>query len=268
MTTYVLDHGFVRLVDVMGDDAAIVEAARTSYQNGTKLKRSDEGLIRYLMRNWHTSPFEMCELKFHVKCPIFVARQWLRHRTASVNEVSGRYSVLPDEFYIPDGEQVLAQSKSNKQGREGELPYETVTGFMFGLTNLSDDAFQFYKEALEEDVARETARIGLPLNTYTEFYWKIDLHNLLHFLRLRMDHHAQWEIQEYARAIGKMVESRFPVTYRAFLDYRLNSVTVSDQVRKALRIVLRHHGDLFEAAMDSQGVGEREKREIMEAFVI
>lgn len=219
-----LDKGFVRLIDVMGDDGAIVQAARVSYGSGTKKVHEDRGLIRYLMRHLHTTPFEMVEFKFHVKLPIFVARQWIRHRTANVNEYSGRYSEMKDEFYVPAADQVRAQSASNKQGRADDAfapeEAERIRGMM---EKTQDDLYDEYQELLKTDLAREIARINLPVSNYTEWYWKIDLHNLFHFLNLRMDDHAQHEIQVYGEAIAEIVKAAVPMAYEAFEDYILNS---------------------------------------------
>ena len=219
--------GFVRLVDTMpveNLDSAIVQAARVSYAEGTKTSRSDEGLIRYLMRHWHNTPFEMVEFKFHIKMPIFVARQHLRHRTASVNEMSARYSVIPDEYYVPDEYRV--QSKVNKQGSEGVLQFsDEVT--KNGPAKICDAAFDVYKELLEQGCCRELARCHLPQSTYTEFYWKINLHNLMHYLMLRMDSGAQKEIRDYANAIYQLIEPKVPFTMKSFMDYRVNSVNLS-----------------------------------------
>ena len=235
----VLDHGFVRVIDYMGDDAAIVQAARVSYGRGTKRTRDDQGLINYLMRNAHTSPFEMCELKLHVKLPIFVARQWIRHRMANVNEYSARYSVLDSEFYVPGHAQLAAQSTGNRQGREGILDADRARQVLGLLRGDAEQAFGHYYEMLNEDqsgrevdadtmgLARELARIGLPLSTYTQWYWKTDLHNLLHFLVLRADAHAQWEIREYARVILDVVERWVPLTANAFHSYRAGGARLS-----------------------------------------
>lgn len=241
----VLDHGFVRVVDYMGNDASIVQAARVSYNLQENFKRTDSGLIDYLMRNRHTSPFEMCEIKLHCKLPIFVARQWIRHRTASVNEVSGRYSILPDEFYIPASEDIKPQSRNNKQGRseDNKLSFAVITNFLESLSTSCKNAFSVYNRATTADVSKELARIGLPLSTYTEWYWKIDLHNLLHFLKLRMDPHAQLEIRQYANVISEIIEKWVPFTYRSFQNHVLNS-TILSQSEVA---VLREHlnGDLI-----------------------
>lgn len=221
----VLDRGFVRLVDYMGGDDAIVQAARVSYGEGTKRIQEDRGLIRYLMRHRHTTPFEMVEFKFHVKLPIFVARQWIRHRSANVNEYSGRYSVMKEEFYVPPEEEVQKQSKSNKQGRSGELPAELRGKFLEYLNSSQKESYEHYAEFIESGVARELARIGLPLSLYTEWYWKIDLHNLFHFLKLRMDLHAQKEIRDYAIVMGDIVRAVTPLAYEAFEDYSLNALS-------------------------------------------
>ena len=219
--------GFVRLVDTMPQtdlDSAIVQAARVSYAGGTKTSRSDEGLIRYLMRHWHNTPFEMVEFKFHIKMPIFVARQHLRHRTASVNEMSARYSVVPDEYYVPDEYRV--QSKTNKQGSEGVLEFSDEV-IKKGPAKVCEAAFEVYNELLEEGCCRELARCHLPQSTYTEFYWKINLHNLMHYLRLRMEPGAQKEIRDYADAIFQLTKEKVPITMKAFEDYRLNSIQLS-----------------------------------------
>lgn len=224
----VLDKGFVRLVDYMGGDDAIVQAARVSYGEGTKKISEDRGLIRYLMRHRHTTPFEMVEFKFHVKLPIFVARQWIRHRTANVNELSGRYSIMKEEFYIPVSEDIQRQSENNKQGRSaGELPKELQAMFIKYLTSSQTESYGKYEGFIEQGIARELARINLPLSLYTEWYWKIDLHNLLHFLWLRLDKHAQKEIREYANIMGDMVKTVCPLAWEAFNDYMINSVTFS-----------------------------------------
>ena len=235
----VLDHGFVRVIDYMGDDAAIVQAARVSYGRGTTATRTDAGLINYLMRNAHTSPFEMCEIKLHVKLPIFVARQWVRHRTASLNEYSARYSVLDSEFYVPEPEQLSVQSPGNRQGR-GEALNAEDANYVLGLLRADAEmAFEHYQDMLNEHgeddpsraerpgLARELARINLPLSTYTQWYWKINLHNLFHFLGLRGDAHAQWEIREYAKAVLGIVERWVPLAHAAFLSYRVGGAHLS-----------------------------------------
>jgi len=226
-----LDHGFVRLVDYMGDDSAIVQAARVSYGAGTKKMRQDRGLIRYLLRHRHTTPFEMCEIKLHVKLPIFVARQWIRHRTANVNEISARYSVLDNEFYLPSPEHLAVQSTNNKQGR-GEALTEAQSAMVLEMLKRdATQAYQTYSELLGEEVglARELARMNLPVNWYTQWYWKVDLHNLLHFLALRMDAHAQYEIRVFADAIGSLVQDWVPHVWEAFQDYRMGGAFFSRQ---------------------------------------
>lgn len=223
-----LDHGFVRLVDFMGDDSSIVQSARVSYGKGTKSVREDTTLIRYLMRHQHTSPFEMVELKFHIRLPIFVARQWIRHRTANVNEYSGRYSEMTDDFYIPELEQIRTQDEVNKQGRsDKQFDPDTAAEILASMEQHQKNSYQEYLSYLEKGVAREIARINLPLSTYTEWYWKIDLHNLFRFLKLRLDWHAQYEIRIYAQAIASIVKEIFPISFQAFSDYVLNSVTFS-----------------------------------------
>jgi thymidylate synthase (FAD) len=235
-----LDHGFVRLVDVMGDDEAIVQAARVSYGKGTKSVNEDRGLIRYLMRHKHTSPFEMVEFKFHVKLPIFIARQWIRHRTANVNEYSGRYSEMKDEFYIPEASQMRTQSLVNKQGRgDDNLPEESISNILDTLAESNNRLFSEYSEMLNLGLAREIARINLPLSNYTEWYWKIDLHNLFHFLRLRIDPHAQYEIRVYGEAIAEIVKSIVPMAWSAFEDYILNAGNFSDVEMKVLRELIK-----------------------------
>ena len=218
--------GFVRLVDTMPQndlDAAIVQSARVSYADGTKTSRSDEGLIRYLMRHWHNTPFEMVEFKFHIKMPIFVARQHLRHRMASVNEMSARYSVVPDEYFEPS--EYRQQSSTNKQSSEGVL--EITDDLKASMVTNKDWAFKLYGDLLQEGCSRELARCHLPQSTYTEFYWKIDLHNLMHYLRLRLEPGAQLEIREYAEAIHKLVTDKVPLTMKAFGDFRLNTIQLS-----------------------------------------
>jgi len=246
----ILDHGFVRVIDYMGDESAIVQAARVSYGAGTKTVREDRALIRYLMRNFHTSPFEMCEIKLHVKLPIFIARQWIRHRMASVNEVSARYSVMPNEYYIPAPELIAVQASDNKQGRGELVSAYDAARIQRLLREGSEEARELYGMLLNVDddgrpvshadpmLARELARIGLTLNTYTEWYWKIDLHNLLHFLRLRLDAHAQAEFRAYAQVIADIVMSWVPEVWSAFRDYRLEAETFSRQEVAQLRTLL------------------------------
>ena len=270
----VLDHGFVRVVDYMGDDSAVVQAARVSYGRGTKRVREDAGLIRYLMRNSHTTPFEMCEIKYHVKLPIFIARQWIRHRTASVNEYSARYSILDNEFYVPAPEDLAAQSTANRQGRGETLGGEEAARVLDVLREDAARAYMHYGELLNEDadgnaldpgrsgLARELARMNLSLNFYTQWYWKIDLYNLLHFLRLRTDAHAQQEIRAYAKVMLETVQRWVPLTYDAFMDYRVGGAQLS---AKGLAVVRRL---LAGEAVDqkSSGMAGAEWRELMAAL--
>ncbi|WP_298225560.1 FAD-dependent thymidylate synthase [Acidocella sp.] len=236
----VLDHGFVRVVDYMGDDAAVVQAARVSYGRGTRRALEDEGLIRYLMRHYHSTPFEMCEIKFHVKLPIFVARQWIRHRTANVNEYSARYSILDKDFYLPAPENMAKQSTDNRQGRGDALDAEAAAHVLGLLRQDAEQTYGHYEQMLGEEIglARELARMNLTLNTYTQWYWKTDLHNLFHFLRLRADAHAQYEIRVYAEAMLKLTEVWVPLSYKAFCDYRLGAVTFSSKMLDALKKML------------------------------
>ena len=236
-----LDHGFVRVVDYMGDDQAIVQAARVSYGKGTTRVSEDRGLIRYLMRHRHSTPFEMCEIKLHVKLPIFIARQWIRHRTASINEYSARYSVLDKEFYIPEEKDLAVQSKSNKQGRGNTLSAKDSEEALFLLKRDAEKSYETYEYLLNESpegevvdnnrdgLSRELARINLTLNTYTQWYWKTNLHNLMNFIFLRADSHAQYEIRVYADIIYKIMESWVPITAEAFKSYRSGSVELSKQ---------------------------------------
>jgi thymidylate synthase (FAD) len=285
----VLDHGFIRVIDYMGDDAAIVQAARVSYGRGTKQVSNDRGLINYLMRHRHTSPFEMCEIKLHVKLPIFVARQWIRHRMANVNEYSARYSVLDREFYVPDQEFVrlqkaqrqtapaqtslfgdvgaegpkhtAAQSATNKQGRDELLERDAALQTLREIGRVSSGAFTAYEKLLGDEerpgLARELARVVLPLNTYTQWYWKIDLHNLLHFLQLRADAHAQYEIRAYADELMRIVDGWVPLTTRAFRKYRVGGAQLSADALEAVRRRLRG-----ESAQDS-GLSAGEWRELV-----
>ena len=235
----VLDHGFVRVIDYMGDDSAIVQAARVSYGAGTKHVSNDEGLIRYLMRHWHSTPFEMCEVKFHVKLPVFVARQWIRHRTANVNEYSARYSILDREFYIPAPEHLAAQSTVNNQGRGAVLEGAEAAKVLEMLKGDAMRAYDHYEAMLSQDgqqgLARELARMNLPANVYTQWYWKVDLHNLFHFLRLRADAHAQYEIRVYAELMSRLVADWVPIAYAAFADYRMGGVSLSAKGIEVLR---------------------------------
>lgn len=257
-----LDHGFVRLVDWMGDDTSIVQAARVSYGKGTKSVSEDTALIRYLMRNMHTSPFEMVEFKFHVKLPIFVARQWIRHRTANVNEYSGRYSEMPDEFYIPEPEQIRLQSKTNKQGRADET-IDNPLDIIQKMQETQNYLYKQYSEFLLKGLARELARINLPLSNYTEWYWKIDLHNLFHFLKLRLDSHAQYEIRVYAQAIAKIIKQIVPVAYQAFEDYVLEAVKFSRNELQILKLMLDKNMPSDEK-MTELGLSKREINEFKE----
>jgi thymidylate synthase (FAD) len=234
----VLTHGFVTLIDYMGNDAAIVQAARVSYGQGTKSVRDDRGLIRYLMRHRHTTPFEMVEYKFLVRLPIFVARQWIRHRTASVNEVSQRYSVVVDEFEIPPPEEVRHQSTRNRQGRGDPLPAEVVDRFRSDLEHVARDAYAAYSHALDSGVARETARLLLPVAYYTQWYWKTNLWNLFHFLSLRLDPHSQEEIRLFAAEVAKLGRLVCPVAFEAFEEFQLEGVPFGRKEQHALRALL------------------------------
>ena len=233
-----LTHGYVVLVDYMGNDSAIVQAARVSYGKGTKTVRDDRGLIRYLMRHHHTTPFEMVEIKFLVRLPIYVARQMIRHRTASVNEASARYSVVPEEFDLPPLEDIREQSKANRQGRGDALPEGVAEQFRSDLDRVSQDAYRSYQRALAAGVARETARLILPLSYYTEWYWKIDLWNLFHFLSLRLDPHAQEEIRRYAVAMAEITRAVCPIAYEAFEDFAIEGISLTGPERVALRALL------------------------------
>jgi thymidylate synthase (FAD) len=267
----VLDHGFVRVIDYMGDDAAVVQAARVSYGRGTRKVSEDRGLINYLMRHRHTTPFEMCEIKFHVKLPVFVARQWIRHRTANVNEYSARYSVLDREFYIPAPEQLAAQSSANRQGRGTVLAGDEARRVLDILRDDSTRTYDHYLWMLNEGedggaadadrdgLARELARMNLTLNVYTQWYWKVDLHNLLHFLSLRADPHAQYEIRVYADAMMEAVRRWVPLVHDAFLDYRLGAANLSGKMLAVVRRLL--DGEQVEQA--ASGLGPREWRELM-----
>jgi thymidylate synthase (FAD) len=261
----VLDHGFVRVIDYMGDDAAIVQAARVSYGRGTRKTSEDEGLIRYLMRHWHSTPFEMCEIKYHVKLPIFVARQWIRHRTANVNEYSARYSILDKEFYIPAPEHLAAQSVDNRQGRGAVLEGDDAARVLTLLRQDAEQTYAHYEEMLDEDgigLARELARMNLTLNTYTQWYWKTDLHNLFNFLRLRADAHAQYEIRVYADAMLDTAAAWVPLAYAAFRDYRLGAVTFSAKMLGILRRMLA--GEAVDQS--NSGLSKREWSEMMAAL--
>lgn len=235
----VLDKGFVRLVDYMGGDERIVQSARVSYGAGTKTVREDRGLINYLMKNWHTSPFEQVQLTFHAKMPIFVARQWVRHRTARLNEISGRYSIMKDEFYVPSPGQVRFQSSTNKQGRGDEALSPDEAARVIQLFEQEQRSiYGNYEDVIEKGVARELARMNLPLSLYTEWYWNIDLHNLFHFLRLRMDAHAQYEIRAYAEAMAGCAKAVAPLAYEAFEEHVLGSMTFSRGECRAIAAML------------------------------
>ena len=253
----VLDHGFVRVIDYMGDDAAICQAARVSYGKGTKSVQNDEGLIRYLMRHWHSTPFEMCEIKLHVKLPVFVARQWIRHRTANVNEYSARYSILDREFYIPTEEHLAAQSVINNQGRGDVLEPAEAARVLEMLKGDAARCYDHYEEMIGQDgqqgLARELARMNLPANIYTQWYWKVDLHNLFHFLRLRADSHAQYEIRVYADEICRLVADWVPAAYRAFEDYRLGGATLSGKALDCIRRMLAGEAVTQETSGMSKG---------------
>ncbi len=266
----VLDQGFVRVIDYMGDDGAIVQAARVSYGRGTRQVSDDRGLINYLMRMRHTSPFEMCELKLHVKLPIFVARQWIRHRTANVNEYSARYSVMQDQFYQPAADQLAVQSTGNRQGRGAVLEGAEAAAVQRMLARDAEAAYERYLGLLNLDeagqpidpdragLARELARIVLPLSAYTEWYWKTDLHNLLHFITLRADPHAQYEIRAYAEVLLDVVQRWLPLTHAAFVDYRLEGRTLSAKALAVVRRLLK--GEPVEQA--DSGLSAREWREL------
>jgi thymidylate synthase (FAD) len=238
----VLDLGCVALVDVMGDDSSVVQAARVSYGDGTKKVSDDRTLIRYLLRNYHTTPFEMVEFKFYCKMPIFVARQWIRHRTANVNEISGRYSEMKDEFYVPDPSWITRQDQSNRQGGSDD-PVDDVADMADGFRREASGNFVSYSGRIVSGMRKELARINLPLSTYTEWYWKIDLHNLMHFLRLRLDSHAQREIRVYGEAMAQIVRQCCPVSWEAFEDYRLQAMSLSRLDIEAIKAVLDKVGD-------------------------
>ena len=267
----VLDHGFVRVVDYMGDDGAIVQSARVSYGKGTRKTSDDAGLISYLMRHRHTTPFEMCEIKYHVKLPIFVARQWIRHRTANVNEYSARYSILDREYYIPAPDQLATQSRSNRQGRGVVLSGQEADWVLSTLREDAERCHSHYEEMLNESqdgetldpnrqgLARELARMNLTLNTYTQWYWKIDLHNLLHFLSLRADPHAQYEIRTYADVMLETVKRWVPLTFEAFEKYRLKGASVSEAGLAVIRRLIAGE----DVRQDASGLSKREWRELM-----
>jgi thymidylate synthase (FAD) len=256
----ILDHGLLRVVDVMGNDSSIVQAARVSYGDGTKTINEDKGLINYLMKHRHTSPFEMCEIKLHIKLPIFIARQWIRHRTANVNECSARYSILPEEYYIPEIENIAPQSSKNKQCRGGEISNDEAKNAQKLMEESSKKAYQNYITLLgsedETGIAREIARGVLPLNMYTEWYWKVDLHNLLHFIKLRIHPHAQYEIRVYAEKLAEIVKQWCPIAYSAFEEHVLNAHTFS---RKQIEVLKKL---LSGVEIQGEGLSKRELEEM------
>jgi len=270
----ILDHGFIRVVDYMGDDSSIVQSARVSYGKGTKKVSSDEGLIKYLMRHWHSTPFEMCEIKYHVKLPIFIARQWIRHRTANVNEYSARYSILDKEFYLPSKEHLAAQSQSNRQGRGEVLEGDQANKVLNLLKQDAEQTYENYETMLNErydgsiidenevGLARELARMNLTLNTYTQWYWKTDLLNLMNFLRLRADHHAQYEIRTYADAMLDTLKKWVPITYEAFMDYRVGGTEVSAKGKILIQKLIKGE----KITLEKSGLSKREWNELMLAF--
>ena len=270
----ILDHGFIRVVDYMGDDTSIVQAARVSYGKGTRKVSTDSGLIKYLMRHWHSTPFEMCEIKYHVKLPIFIARQWIRHRTANVNEYSARYSILDKEFYLPAPEHLAAQSKINRQGRGDVLEGEKAKQVLDLLKGDAEQTYNNYETMLNErydgtvieenqvGLARELARMNLTLNTYTQWYWKTDLLNLMNFLRLRADHHAQYEIRAYADAMLDTVKKWVPITYEAFMDYRVGGTEVSGKGKAVIQKLIKGE----EISVEKSGLSKREWNELMISF--
>ena len=270
----ILDHGFIRVIDYMGDDTSIVQSARVSYGKGTKKVSTDEGLIRYLMRHWHSTPFEMCEIKYHVKLPIFIARQWIRHRTANVNEYSARYSILDKEFYIPAKEQLSAQATNNRQGRGDLITGEQAEEVLKILKEDSMRTYDNYEKMLNErfdgtvidenksGLARELARMNLTLNSYTQWYWKTDLLNLLNFLFLRADIHAQYEIRVYAEAMLETVKKWVPITHAAFLDYRVGAAHISSKGLKIVKSMIKGNPISF----DNSNLSKREWNELMEVL--
>ena len=270
----VLDHGFIRVIDYMGDDTSIVQAARVSYGKGTKKVSTDSGLIKYLMRHWHSTPFEMCEIKYHVKLPIFIARQWIRHRTANVNEYSARYSILDKEFYLPSPEHLAAQSKNNRQGRGNIIEGDQAKKVLNLLKKDAEQTYDNYEMMLNErydgsiideketGLARELARMNLTLNTYTQWYWKTDLLNLMNFLRLRVDHHAQYEIRAYADVMLDSLKKWVPITYDAFMDYRVGGTEVSAKGKIIIQKLIKGE----KVNVEESGLSKREWNELMEAF--
>jgi len=270
----VLDHGFVRVVDYMGDDSSIVQAARVSYGKGTKKISTDSGLIKFLMRHRHSTPFEMCEIKYHVKLPIFVARQWIRHRTANVNEYSARYSILDKEFYLPSKENLAAQSASNRQGRGDLINGKQADNVLNILKKDAEQTYSNYELMLNErfdgskinvnnkGLARELARMNLTLNTYTQWYWKTDLLNLLNFLSLRADSHAQYEIRAYADVMTNTLKKWTPITFDAFTDYRVGAMELSAKGKLVIQKMIKGQDYNFE----SSNLSKREWNELMESF--
>ena len=272
----VLDHGFIRVIDYMGDDTSIVQAARVSYGKGTKKVSTDSGLIKYLMRHWHSTPFEMCEIKYHVKLPIFIARQWIRHRTANVNEYSARYSILDKEFYLPSTEHLAAQSKNNRQGRENIIEGNQAKKVLSLLKKDAEQTYDNYEMMLNErydgsiineketGLARELARMNLTLNTYTQWYWKTDLLNLMNFLKLRADRHAQYEIRAYADVMLDTLKKWVPVTFDAFMDYRVGATEVSAKGKIVIQKLIKGEN----ITIEETDLSKREWNELMEAFNI
>ncbi len=270
----VLDHGFIRVVDYMGDDTSVVQAARVSYGKGTKKVSTDSGLIKYLMRHWHSTPFEMCEIKYHVKLPIFIARQWIRHRTANVNEYSARYSILDKEFYLPKNENLAAQSQSNRQGRGEVLGGEQAKEVLNLLKQDAERTYKNYEQMLNEKfdgttidenkkgLARELARMNLTLNTYTQWYWKTDLLNLMNFLRLRADKHAQFEIRAYADVMVDTLKKWVPITYEAFMDYRIGGTEISAKGKLVIKKLIKGESCDYK----NSNLSKREWNELMETF--
>ena len=270
----VLDHGFVRVVDYMGDDTSIVQSARVSYGKGTKKVSTDSGLIKYLMRHRHSTPFEMCEIKYHIKLPIFIARQWIRHRTANVNEYSARYSIMDKEFYVPSKKNLAAQSTNNRQGRGNLINGTQADSILKILKEDAERNYQHYEEMLNEKydgtiiddkkqgLARELARMNLTLNSYTQWYWKTDLLNLLNFLALRADSHAQFEIREYADVMMNTVKKWVPTTYDAFIDYRVGGMELSAKGKIVIQKMIK--GERCD--IESSGLSKREWNELMDSF--
>jgi len=270
----VLDHGFIRVIDYMGDDTSIVQAARVSYGKGTKKVNTDAGLIKYLMRHWHSTPFEMCEIKYHVKLPIFIARQWIRHRTANVNEYSARYSILDKEFYLPSPKHLAAQSQSNRQGRGDIIEGDQAKEVLDLIKSDAERTYKNYEQMLNErydgsiidekksGLARELARMNLTLNTYTQWYWKTDLLNLMNFLRLRADDHAQYEIRTYADKMLDTLKKWVPITYEAFMDYRVGGTEVSSKGKSIIKKLIKGE----KITIEDSGLSKREWNELMIAF--